>query len=288
MKNTKSVWQTLYSVPHKLAWVHAGAVRTRYLESGFENTEPVILLHGTAGSLENFSENYGPLGGQYRVYGLDMLGCGLTDKPDYGYSISDYAAHVADFMDALGIESAHFVGVSLGSWVAARLAADQPQRVRKMVFCAPAGIVTDEERERAFAEGLRKRRSQAAAVPSFESVYAAMKGLVLNPEQLADDLVHLRLDIYRRPEMQAAMKHLLAFTQGGQHLAHETWQSIQNDILIYASVDAPNMFLDNAYALEKLCPNARLLEIHGCDHWPQYEQPEVFNAETLRFLGENQ
>lgn len=287
MKNTRSIWQSLYAIPHRLAWADAGLIRTRYLEVGSDQTDNVILLHGTAGSLENFVENYEALSKHFHVYGIDMLGCGLTDKPEYDYTISDYASHVVAFMRAAGIESAHLVGVSLGSWVAARIAADYPEKTRKLVFCSPAGIVTDAEKERAFAEGVRKRRSQAAAQPTYESVLAAMKGLVLNPEQLSDELVNIRLDIYRQPEMQAAMSRLLAFSLGGQHLTREAWQNLANEILIFASVDAKNMFLDNAYALSRVCRSATLVEISGCDHWPQYEQSDRFNAETIRFLSQS-
>lgn len=80
----------------------------------------VILLHGTAGSLENFSANYAAYAEHFRVIGLDMLGCGWTDKPDYDYLINHYAEHVRSFMDALGIDKAAVVGVSLGAWLAPR------------------------------------------------------------------------------------------------------------------------------------------------------------------------
>ena len=44
------------------------------------------------------------------------------------------------------------------------------------------------------------------------------------------------------------------------------------------------MFLRNAKAIAKTVPTARLVEIEGCDHWAQYEQPERFNQESIAFL----
>jgi len=281
-----SIWQHLFTTPHKLAWIDVDGVNTRYLEAGPADAPVVILLHGTAGSLENFGANYAAYARHFRVIGLDMLGCGWTDKPDYDYLINDYAAHVRGFMDALGIANAAVVGVSLGAWVGAALALALPARVGKLVLVAPAGIIIDPEEERRFAEAVRKSRSSAAAEPTWETVSAALKALVLDPEALSDELVAIRLEIYRDPRMKAAMPHLLAFSRGGQALDDEQWRSLKLPIQVIAAVDAPNMFLSNAYAIARTVPHAQLVEMKGCDHWAQYEQPEVFNQHSIAFLRE--
>ena len=279
-----SIWQHLYQTPHRLHWVDAAGVRTRVLEAGPAEAPALVLLHGTAGSLENFAANYAVLSRHFRVVGLDLMGCGWTDRPERDVLIPDYAAHVAAVMDALQIDSAAVIGVSLGAWVGAWLASTAPARVERLVMVAPAGIVTDPEKEARFAEGVRQRRSQAAQAPSWESVSAAMRGLVLDPQALSDELIAVRLGIYRDPGLQQAMPHLLAFTQGGQALSEAQWQALTQPILVLAAVDAPNMFLDNARAIARLAPRAQLVEIKGCDHWAQYEQPEAFHVAALPFL----
>lgn len=284
MSQTASIWMYLNQVPHQLQWVDVNGVKTRYLVAGPQGAPTLLLLHGTAGSLENFCHNYAQYAQNFRVIGLDLLGCGYTDKPEHDYLIPDYVAHIVAFMDVLGIASASMVGVSLGSWIGAAVALAHPQRVQSLVMVAPAGIVTDEEEERRFAEGVRKRRSAAAVAPSWESVSAAMKGLVLNPETLADELVAVRLAIYQQPSMKDAMPRLLAFSLGGQALSLEQWQTLQLPIQVIAAVDASNMFLGNAYAIAKAAPNVDLVELKGCDHWAQYEQPEAFHRATEPFL----
>lgn len=283
MKHT-SIWQHLFKTPHKLGWVDVGGVATRYLEAGPADAPVVILLHGTAGSLENFSANYAAYARHFRVIGLDMLGCGWTDKPDHDYLIKDYVEHVRGFMDALGIAKASVVGVSLGAWVSAALALAWPTRVEKLVLVAPAGIVTDPEEEKRYGDAVRKSRSSAAAEPTWEMVSGALKKLMLNPETLSDELIAVRLDIYRDPRMKAAMPRLLAFSLGGQALSEAQWQNLTQPMQVIAAVDAPNMFLGNAYAIARIAPNAQLLELKGCDHWPQYEQPDAFNEHSVAFL----
>lgn len=280
----RSVWTYLNTVPHALSWVDAGGVRTRYLETGNPEGPVVLLLHGTAGSLENFCANYGPLAQTHRVIGIDMLGCGYTDKPDHPYLIPDYARHALAVLDALGVDQAAVIGVSLGSWVGARLALDHPDRVTRLVMVAPAGIVVDPEEEKEFGADVRRRRQGAAQAPSWESVTTAMGRLMLNPEDLIDDLVGVRLRIYEQPEMAAAMGHLLAFTSGGQDLSRAEWAQLQQPVLVIAAVDAPNMFLDNARLLAQVIPNAELVEMTGCDHWAQFERAEEFNQLAGQFL----
>ena len=283
----RSIWTYLHRTPHTLGYVDAGGVRTRYLEAGNPERPTVLLLHGTAGSLENFCANFEALAQDYHVLGIDLLGCGYTDKPIYDYMISDYAAHAMAFLDALKVDQATLIGVSLGSWIAARLALDYPSRVSAVIAMAPAGIIVDPEREARFAEDVRKRRGAAAADPSWETVTTAMSRLMLHQEDLIDDLVAVRLSIYQQDEMKQAMGNLLAFTQGGNALEEAEWQSIEQPFLVVASVDAPNMFLDNAYAIARLVRNSELVEMTGCDHWPQFEQPDQFHATTLDFLARN-
>ncbi len=284
MNSTPSIWQHLFATPHSLGWIDVHGVRTRYLEAGRADGPVAMMLHGTAGSLENFCANFADYAQHFRVIAFDMLGCGLTDKPAFDYLIKDYAAHAVGVLDALGIERASVVGVSLGSWVGAAMALAHPQRVSRLVMVAPAGIVVDADEERRFAEGVRKRRSAAASDPTWDSVYAAMKGLVLDPSTLSDDLVAIRLEIYRQPSMAAAMPRLLAFSLGGQALSEAQWKSLTLPIQVFAAVDAPNMFLTNAYAIAKVAPNVEVVVIKGCDHWAQYEQPQAFNTASIAFL----
>lgn len=283
----RSVWTYLNRTSHTLGYLDAQGVRTRYLETGDRGNPTVLLLHGTAGSLENFCANYEALGREYHVIGIDLLGCGYTEKPDFPYQISDYSKHVIDVMDTLEVEHAALIGVSLGSWVGAWSALHYPKRVSSLTMLAPAGIVVDAAEEKNFGADVRRRRSTAAADPTWETVTTAMGRLMLNQTDLIDDLVAVRLDIYKTPEMKRAMPHLLAFTDGREMLTDDQWAVLQQPMLVVASIDAPNMFQDNAYRIAEIAPQARLAEMTGCDHWPQFEQPDAFHEIALDFLGQH-
>lgn len=279
----ESIWKYLYRTPHRLDFVEVAGLRTRYLTAGAEDAPPLLLLHGTAGSIENFAANIAAYAEHFRVYVLDMLGCGWTDKPDYPYTPRRYAEHIVAFMDLMGLEHTDVVGVSLGSFVAVRVAQDNPGRIGKIVAVAPAGIITDPEEYARNAKELIDRRTKASTDPTWDSIRFVFKNLVLNEDRIVDDLVGIRLDIYRNPALQAAMPHLLT-PKGVDALTWEEWAELPNEILSIAGVDKDNMFLANAYKIAEIGQNVTLWELAGVDHWAQFEVPAEFNARTISWL----
>jgi pimeloyl-ACP methyl ester carboxylesterase len=61
-------------------------------------------------------------------------------------SIEDYVLHYMDLFDRLGLTKFDLGGFSLGGWLAAEFAIRQPERVRRLVLVAPAGLVVDKAR----------------------------------------------------------------------------------------------------------------------------------------------
>jgi pimeloyl-ACP methyl ester carboxylesterase len=75
---------------------------------------------------------------KYRVYTLDQRGHGDSDRPVGGYAMEQFAADVIAFMDAKNIKQATIVGHSMGSFVAQHVAAQAPERVKRLVLAATA------------------------------------------------------------------------------------------------------------------------------------------------------
>jgi pimeloyl-ACP methyl ester carboxylesterase len=116
-------------------------VRLRYAYQGDENGVPVILLHGYTDSWFSFSQIMPLLDQKYRVYTLDQRGHGDSDRPVGGYAMEQFAADVIAFMDAKNIKQATIVGHSMGSFVAQHVAAQAPERVKRLVLAATATTV---------------------------------------------------------------------------------------------------------------------------------------------------
>lgn len=115
----------------------------RVLEAGPASGPPVVLVHGWAVTAYLWRHNILPLAqAGYRVVAPDLPGHGLSSAPsDPGsYTIWRFAAVLRELLDALGIARATLVGQSMGGKVVARLALDQPQRVRALTLFGPVGF----------------------------------------------------------------------------------------------------------------------------------------------------
>jgi pimeloyl-ACP methyl ester carboxylesterase len=101
---------------------------------------PVVLVHGLASRGDDWSPLLPTLAAHHRVYALDLLGYGSSDRPHVDYSIALETDVVRGFLDALHIDRTDLVGVSMGGWIALKVAAEHPERVRKLVLIDSAGF----------------------------------------------------------------------------------------------------------------------------------------------------
>ena len=121
-------------------FVNVGPVRTRFWQAGSSGSA-VVLLHGIGCSVLEWRQNVAELARHHRVFALDLLGYGLTDKPENEtYSLGNLAQFILDFMTTQGLDSAHLAGNSLGGRLALECALIAPARVKSMVLADPAGV----------------------------------------------------------------------------------------------------------------------------------------------------
>ena len=118
-------------MPH----VKANDLQLHY-ESYGEGT-PLILIAGYAQNKLVWQDYFQPLSKKFQVIAFDNRGSGQTDSPNEPYSIQMFAEDTAALMDALQIESAHFMGQSMGTLIIQQLCLNHPDKVRKAILCAP-------------------------------------------------------------------------------------------------------------------------------------------------------
>src|SRR5690242_10398935 len=99
--------------------------------------EPAVMLHG---NLETHEIWYGwvpRMAQQFRLLRPDLPGFGRSTAPrDFEWSLGNYAKIVANFLDAIGIASAHIIGAKTGGAIAMQFAAAYPQRTRTLVVAS--------------------------------------------------------------------------------------------------------------------------------------------------------
>jgi pimeloyl-ACP methyl ester carboxylesterase len=116
--------------------------------------EPLLLLHMTPRSSDEFRELMPILAPQKLVIAMDLMGLGDSDKPPRVYSVADYAKTAIALLDELGIKKTSILGSLTGGYIAGEVAAAYPERVEKLILCNVFGF---DEAER---DKISKRYSQ--------------------------------------------------------------------------------------------------------------------------------
>jgi len=98
---------------------------------------PLVIVHGITNSARGWDFVCRELQGEYDVYAVDLRGHGDSEKPERGYATSDYAQDVAGVIEALKLDRPAVVGHSLGAHTVARMAADRPELVGRLVLVDP-------------------------------------------------------------------------------------------------------------------------------------------------------
>ena len=120
-------------------YVAVGPYRVHYFVGG--TGRPLLLIHGLASRSEDWTPEIPEyIRSGFRVYALDLLGCGRTDHPDIAYTIQEQTDLVQGFLQAVHVSQADVVGWSLGGWIAFQLALQHPASVRRLVVMDSAGL----------------------------------------------------------------------------------------------------------------------------------------------------
>ena len=128
-------------VPVESVFVETRFGRTHMLVAGPVDGEPVLLIPGVAGCAPLWRRQIGDLSRHFRVYALDITGQPDRSDPNPpSFLNDDYACWVLDVLDALEIQRSHIAGVSVGAWVAMRLAIFAPGRVLSVAMLGPTGL----------------------------------------------------------------------------------------------------------------------------------------------------
>lgn len=269
--------------------ISVGSRTISFKEAGLG--EPVLMLHGGgpgASGMSNYVRNVDALAETFRVIVPDMPGYGastkgLNQKDVFG----DLAQSMVGFLDALGIDSAHIIGNSLGGACAIRMALDAPKRVKRLVLMGPGGIGTTRA---APTKGLSKLIGYYKGdPPSLAKLREFLTYLVYDPSQLSDDLAKARFESSIDPEVVASPP-----LQGPKSLGaalrmdftrDRRLASLHHSTLVLWGADDKVNRASGGRQLVKLIPNGDLFEFSKTGHWVQWERAAEFNAITKAFLS---
>jgi 2-hydroxy-6-oxonona-2,4-dienedioate hydrolase len=285
---TTTAWLDLLGLPFSVSWVDADGIATRSLQAGPVDGPVVVFLHGTSGHLEAFTRNVRPhVEAGYRVHAIDMLGHGYTAKPDVDYEIRRYVQHLADYLDACGIDRVNLAGESLGGWVAGWFASERPDRVISLQLIAAGGTKANPE----IMERIKTSTRKAVSTDDVELTRQRLHLLMHDPgKDVSEELVQVRHRIYHEPDFVANIDHLLCLQEmeiRQRNLLREDRLARLADVptLIIWGRENPFGDVPEAAKMHDDIPGSRLELYERCGHWPQHERHEIYNPMAIEFLG---
>jgi pimeloyl-ACP methyl ester carboxylesterase len=104
---------------------------------------PLVLIHGYGAGMWVWEKQIEALSQLFRVYVLDVIGHGFSDRPKIPYTPEAYVHFLKDFMDEVGIERAALIGNSMGGGMAWAMAMFYPERVDRLILidCVPPDVL---------------------------------------------------------------------------------------------------------------------------------------------------
>ncbi len=271
-------------------YTKVGSINTRYWALGEQGTI-VILLHAGGASVEFWLYNLTALAQSHRVFAIDMIGSGRSDKPSVSYSLAYQARFVKNFMDIRRIRRASLAGNSMGGGVVLQFALMFPERVEKLVLVNSFGLGKRIDLfSRLGALPLIDKLSWLFH-PTRKIVALTLKAVVYDSSVIADEWFER---IYQLVVLPGALNALIKLAQTNLNVfgvRFEVFSPIINQLsnitapaLIIWGQQDPVLPVDHAYVAAQRLANAHLHIFEGCGHFPQIEHSEKFNQLVLEFL----
>ena len=252
-----------------------------YLQQG--SGKPLILVHGFAGSTYTWRKLILLLADHYTVYALDLLGFGLSDKPEDGnYDLEAQGKLVIGFMDALHLPSATLAGHSMGGVVVGYAALDAPAKVSSLILVSPGFYGKGAPSflrylffplDRVMARQFYKKAVRAASLN--RSFY--------NKSLVTDELIDAYLLPTKTPHAADALARMMS------SVSTRTYEGLAKKIatpslLMWGEYDTNNLPQDGE-RLKKELKQSLLVTIKECGHYVQEEKPEELARAIKDFLG---
>jgi 3-oxoadipate enol-lactonase len=248
-----------------------------YLQRG--EGEPLLLVMGMSGTHLSWGDPFlDALASDFSVITYDHRGVGKSSRIDKGFTLDQLADDAAALLDALGLESAHVVGVSMGGMVAQQLALRHPDRIRTLTIgCSYAGgegsalspPSTFQRLSEAWSSGDRERALRVGWEVNVSPAFASKPGAY---EQWHDMAMALRVPLeVIGLQLQAISQHDTSARLG----------DIAAPTLVVHGTEDEMLPVANSRVIAERIPGARLVELEGIGHMFWWEQPER-SAELVR------
>jgi len=243
--------------------------------------EAVILLGGLGMTCEGWISQVQFLCRYFQVVSLDNRGSGRTDFPGTDISIADMANDVLGLMDFLAVEKAHFIGLSLGGFIALEFVRRYPGRVMSLILSNAAPRLDARSKYRLKLWEEMKRRGIDLSIQIREQLLWIFPEDFFASEKLPAIMLKNMMDFsFRQSDVgYAGQVNACISFDATDYLAE-----IKIPVLVFASDDDLIIPMKMSRKLVSGIPGTRLIVMEGCGHLIPALKPGKFNRIALDFV----
>jgi pimeloyl-ACP methyl ester carboxylesterase len=269
-------------------FVAAGRHRIHFLDYG--NGPTVLLIHGGGAGGAVWFRQIAALAEGFRVIVPDNPIFGLSTQPELPGPMSEFASHyLRSFMDAVGIEKASLVGLSVGGLLATRFTLDHPDRVVKLGLINSAGL------GRQLPWGFR-----LSSLTLFGHIFTqpprwahdrffALSEVTHPNAQHNDAYLDYAYSVTENEGHSLAVRRnmpVFADMRGQRNvISDDELRAIKQETLVIWSRQDRFFPLSHAYRAISLMPNSRLEILEDCGHIALLDQPDRISGILSEFLS---
>ncbi|WP_455370911.1 alpha/beta fold hydrolase [Petrachloros mirabilis] len=259
-----------------------------YLDVG--TGKPVVLIHGFGGSMWQWEHQLSPLSAQFRVITPDLIGSGLSDKPDIEYRPEQMVEYFVAFLDALQIQQAVLVGNSMGAGLAIAMSLNHPERVSKLILISglPSNV-----KDKLTSPSIRRALDTSAPswLVSFGNwlfgglvLESILKEIVYDPSLLTPAVIERSNRNRQHPGLISpimTVRHTLPLWE--TDLARRIGQISHPTLILWGEED--RVFpISVGEELHRTINGSQFVRIPKAGHIPQWEQPAIANRAMVEFI----
>ncbi|MGA2518356.1 MAG: alpha/beta hydrolase [Thermodesulfobacteriota bacterium] len=251
--------------------------------------KPLLLIHGYGAGMWVWEKQIDVLSRSYRVYALDLIGHGFSDRPKIPYTPETYIHFFRDFMDGVEIEKAVLIGNSMGGGIAWAMAILYPERVDRLILidCVPPDVL----------QQVKNESFRALAVINDIPILAYLAIAARGRHSLKWVLLECVSDIKRITPEVVNRQYQLSKIKGTTWVLYSTLRHAKEALTLkdqLSMIRQPTLFIwgekDLIFpphvgeVLHQAVAGSKFLRVEGSGHIPMWETPDEVNQAILDFL----
>jgi pimeloyl-ACP methyl ester carboxylesterase len=253
--------------------------------------EPLVLIHGYGAGFWVWEKQIDILSRYYKVYALDLLGHGYSDRPRIEYRPETYINFLKDFMDGVGVQRATLIGNSMGGGIAWAGAALFPERVKKLILidCVPPDVLNQVKNESFRALAVIKNIPflpyLVISSRNKSSIRKVLEECICDVARITPEVVNRQYDLNRIKGTSWVLTSTLKNARDTSRLKASLSRISHPTLLIWGEKDLifpPSV----GETLHRAIKASKLIVIEKSGHIPMWETPDEVNPAILDFLEE--